>query len=48
MVVVFVHEGRIQSNATVVDFGAEIGIPIVDVHKGRAVVTGKTLAELIC
>ena len=53
MVKVLVHlvvrNERIQScTSVVVDIGAEIRIHIVGVHKGRAVVTGKTLAELIC
>ena len=37
---------RIQSFAAVVDIAAEIGIRIVRAQKGRAVVTGKTQAEL--
>ena len=52
MVPVLVHlvgkKERIQrSTIVVVEIGAEIRIRIVEVHKGRAVVTGKTLAELI-
>ena len=51
MVIVLVHQvglnSRVQWLATVVDIGAEIGIHIAGVHKGRAVVTGKTQAELL-
>ena len=52
MVPVLVHivglKERIQrSTIVVVEIGAEIRIRIVEVHKRRAVMTGKTQAELI-
>jgi hypothetical protein len=49
MEVVLVHLVWITSRkATVVNIGAEIRISIVEVQILRAVVTGKTQAELIC
>ena len=53
MVPVLVHivglKVRIQnSTIVVVDIGAVIRIRIVEVHKGRAVMTGKTQADIIC